>query len=261
MKPANILFDEAGPRLPLRLRRREGARRRTRAPSSPRPARASARRSTWRPSRALGRDVTGAADQYALASTLYEALAGEPPFGRGSVVEILVRKGREDAPPLRRSCPRCPRRARRRSRARSRATRPSASRRAASSRPRSARAWSPRPCPRRARSRVPVFVVVWRLGRACSPRRSWPRARLGLWRPSLLPRPPASAPRGEEPKIMVRLLTPGAEPRRLLRWSPTVGRRQSWRTRSDVHPVVPVGPTARRGSPWPASRSRTTTSS
>jgi serine/threonine protein kinase len=32
------------------------------------------------PEQAAGEALTGAADQYALASTLYEALAGAPPF-------------------------------------------------------------------------------------------------------------------------------------------------------------------------------------
>jgi hypothetical protein len=53
------------------------------------------------PEQGLGRDVTGAADQYALASTLYEALAGEPPFGHGSVLETMMRKQKGDFPPLR----------------------------------------------------------------------------------------------------------------------------------------------------------------
>src|SRR5262245_19522456 len=53
------------------------------------------------PEQGLGKEVGGAADQYALASTVYECLAGEPPFGRGSAVEVLVRKDRERPPPLR----------------------------------------------------------------------------------------------------------------------------------------------------------------
>jgi hypothetical protein len=52
------------------------------------------------PEQALGRDVTPAADQYALASTVYEALSGEPPFGRGAPVEVAIRKQQEAPPSL-----------------------------------------------------------------------------------------------------------------------------------------------------------------
>jgi hypothetical protein len=44
------------------------------------------------PEQATGEDVTGAADQYALASTAYEALAGRPPFEGHTPVEIFVAK-------------------------------------------------------------------------------------------------------------------------------------------------------------------------
>lgn len=52
------------------------------------------------PEQALGREVGPPTDQYGLASTLYEALAGDVPF-HGTPVEILVRKSREDAPSIR----------------------------------------------------------------------------------------------------------------------------------------------------------------
>lgn len=50
------------------------------------------------PEQGLGRGVSPASDQYALASTVFEALAGEPPFGRGSAVQVLLRREREVAP-------------------------------------------------------------------------------------------------------------------------------------------------------------------
>ena len=59
------------------------------------------------PEQALGHAVGPAVDQYGLASSLYEALAGDLPFS-GTPVEILVRKSREDAPPIRERVPDLP---------------------------------------------------------------------------------------------------------------------------------------------------------
>jgi serine/threonine-protein kinase len=52
------------------------------------------------PEQALGRTVTPATDEYALAATVYEALGGRPPFDTGTPMEILVRKGSQDPEPL-----------------------------------------------------------------------------------------------------------------------------------------------------------------
>jgi len=49
------------------------------------------------PEQGFGGDLTPAADQYALASMLYECLADQPPFTQGSAIEILVQKSA--APP------------------------------------------------------------------------------------------------------------------------------------------------------------------
>jgi len=59
------------------------------------------------PEQALGHDVGPAADQYGLASSLYEALSGDLPF-HGTPVEVLVRKSREDAPSIRECVPDLP---------------------------------------------------------------------------------------------------------------------------------------------------------
>jgi Protein kinase domain len=48
------------------------------------------------PEQTMGREVTAAADQYALAATVYEALAGRPPFDAKTPIEIIVAKGQED---------------------------------------------------------------------------------------------------------------------------------------------------------------------
>lgn len=52
------------------------------------------------PEQGLGRKVTAAADQYSLASTVYEALAGRSPFEDENAVQVLIRKDREDPAPL-----------------------------------------------------------------------------------------------------------------------------------------------------------------
>ena len=52
------------------------------------------------PEQAVAREVGPAADQYALASMLFEALSGEPPFGRGAPIEIVIRKQQAAAPSI-----------------------------------------------------------------------------------------------------------------------------------------------------------------
>jgi hypothetical protein len=99
VKPGNILFDEQGHVFlsdfgVVKALARDDAGERTEAGTgvgSP---------VYMSPEQGLGQEVTGAADQYALAATAHEALSGEPPFGRGSVVEVLIRKQKEAPPPL-----------------------------------------------------------------------------------------------------------------------------------------------------------------
>jgi hypothetical protein len=182
------------------------------------------------PEQGMGHGVTPASDQYALASALYEALAGAPPFGRGSVVEILVRKGREDAAPLRRTLPDLP----------------EACEAAV------ARALAREPLQRFAT--CAEFAAAFRAGLAPAPAVAAPRSRLplvallaglpvlvvvgvltrgfGLWaeRPPAPPAVARAAPPPAEPMILVRLNSAGAEPRQLLRWRFTPGRKQAWRT-------------------------------
>ncbi|MHC4471898.1 MAG: serine/threonine protein kinase, partial [Planctomycetota bacterium] len=47
------------------------------------------------PEQGLGRPVEGAADQYGLATAVYEAIAGRLPFEGGSALEILLNKQKE----------------------------------------------------------------------------------------------------------------------------------------------------------------------
>ena len=75
-------------RRPCRTARRE----------SPASAWRSARRPYMSPEQAAGEDVDGRADQYALASVLYEMLAGEPPFTGPTFESILVQRFTQ-APP------------------------------------------------------------------------------------------------------------------------------------------------------------------
>jgi serine/threonine protein kinase len=58
------------------------------------------------PEQALGDPVSGQADQYGLASTVFEALSGRPPFEGSAAVEVLVRKTKDDPPELRAMDPR-----------------------------------------------------------------------------------------------------------------------------------------------------------
>lgn len=60
------------------------------------------------PEQAISTRVTGAADQYALAATAYDALAGTPPFTGETPVAILVQKQQADAAPLRDHAPHLP---------------------------------------------------------------------------------------------------------------------------------------------------------
>lgn len=50
------------------------------------------------PEQARAVSLSGQADQYALASTVFEALTGRPPFEGENVLEVLVRKQSEDPP-------------------------------------------------------------------------------------------------------------------------------------------------------------------
>ncbi len=94
VKPANILFDEAGhvflsdfgvvkalddEDLALTL---DGA-----GVGSPK---------YMAPEQAIGHTVDGRADQYALASTLYESLTGKTPYEADTLVALLLKKERDD---------------------------------------------------------------------------------------------------------------------------------------------------------------------
>jgi serine/threonine-protein kinase len=52
------------------------------------------------PEQGIGRPIAGNADQYALACTVYEALAGKPPYEASTAVELIMKKDREDPPDL-----------------------------------------------------------------------------------------------------------------------------------------------------------------
>ncbi len=60
------------------------------------------------PEQGRGGGLTGAADQYALAATLYEALGGRPPFENGTPLEILLRKSSDRPPDIRQRRPDLP---------------------------------------------------------------------------------------------------------------------------------------------------------
>jgi serine/threonine-protein kinase len=57
------------------------------------------------PEQAMGVALTGAADQYALAATLYEALSGKLPFDGDTPLALLVKKQNEQPVPLREVAP------------------------------------------------------------------------------------------------------------------------------------------------------------
>ena len=56
-----------------------------------------------------GRDFEGTADQYALATTVFEAITGALPFADGTAMEVMLRKVQEKAPPLTSLRPKFPR--------------------------------------------------------------------------------------------------------------------------------------------------------
>ncbi|MCP5069264.1 MAG: serine/threonine protein kinase, partial [bacterium] len=60
------------------------------------------------PEQGIGRAITGNADQYGLACTVYEALAGTPPYEGSTPVELIMKKDREDARDLREHVPDLP---------------------------------------------------------------------------------------------------------------------------------------------------------
>ena len=60
------------------------------------------------PEQALGGEVTAKTDQYGLAATLYEALAGQPPFPTGALIHILVQKTKDPPPDIRTLVPDLP---------------------------------------------------------------------------------------------------------------------------------------------------------
>ncbi len=60
------------------------------------------------PEQAVGGELGPSADQYALASMVYEALAGTPPFDEPSTIELLVAKKSSDAPDLASVAPHVP---------------------------------------------------------------------------------------------------------------------------------------------------------
>jgi len=174
------------------------------------------------PEQSLGKPVGPTADQYALASTAYEALAGEPPFGRGAALEVVLRKARGAPTSARAKAPSLPEacdRALLRALASDPAERfPSCAAFADAFRAGLASATTqevvPPPPPRRA-ALVPGLAAVGVLVAA------------GLAYLALRPgdASPTTPPRAvnEAPGVLIRLATPGAEPRALLRLAPTVG--------------------------------------
>lgn len=181
------------------------------------------------PEQALGQPTGPSADQYALASTVYEALVGEPPFGRGSAVEVVVRKARGTAPSAREKCPALPE-ACAAALARALSTDPAARfpwcvafveafRAGLASAPTQAFV----PAPRRSTAFVGTFAVV---GLAAAAGLAY----LGLRSRDPAPAAPstAAAPDREPdqaPGVLLRLASAGAEPRAALRLAPPAGSR------------------------------------
>jgi hypothetical protein len=171
------------------------------------------------PEQALGKEVGPAADQYALASTLYEALAGEPPFGKGTPVEVVIRKQQGRPTPVRERRPETPAAA---DDVLARALDPDPAARfpdcgtfarafvAAVAPPAPAAA----PPGRRGRlAALAVLAVGLVAGTAVGAATDW----FGLARAVEAPTPPA------RPASNVVLVEPGSEPRRVLRYRPEVG--------------------------------------
>ncbi|MFO0933152.1 MAG: serine/threonine-protein kinase [Planctomycetota bacterium] len=174
------------------------------------------------PEQALGQPTGPSADQYALASTVYEALVGEPPFGRGSAVEVVVRKARGAAPSAREKCPSLPE-ACAAAIARALSTDPAqrfpwcaafveAFRAGLASAPTQAFV----PVPRRSTAFVGLFAAVGLVVAAGL-------AYLGLRPRAADPAASGAAAVDETPGVLVRLAKPGAEPRARLRVAPPVG--------------------------------------
>lgn len=170
------------------------------------------------PEQALGKPVGPAADQFALASTAYEALTGEAPFGKGSAVEVILAKARGTVPSLREKAPNLPSPCEQ-AVLRAMATEPSqrfpgcvafveAFRAGLSA----AATQVVAPPPRRRSPVVPALTAVGLL------------AATGLAYLAMRPGPAAPAPASrvvdEAPNVLLRLAKPGAEPRALLRITP-----------------------------------------
>jgi hypothetical protein len=108
IKPANILFDEAGNvflsdfGVAKVVEAESGITGTGVGIGSPR---------YMAPEQGKGTKVGPAADQYALAATVYEVLAGRPPFESENPLEILIEKSKAEAPSLAGHAPEVPPRA------------------------------------------------------------------------------------------------------------------------------------------------------
>ena len=105
VKPSNVLFDAAG-----RARLADfGLSRAVHGDSSLTPSGyAVGTPDHLAPEQVRDLPLTGAADQYALASVVFEAVAGTPPFPRASLGRLLLMKATERAPSLATAAPWCP---------------------------------------------------------------------------------------------------------------------------------------------------------
>ncbi|MGE0193336.1 MAG: serine/threonine-protein kinase [Planctomycetota bacterium] len=189
------------------------------------------------PEQALGHGVTGQADQYALATTVYRALNGRLPYEGSTVIELLMAKQGKEITPFDASArvPQALWPVLVRALARDPAARfPScvafADAVQAAIAPSKAGTWptvTTPPLPRRQRAAtvaaaagvlVVGSLVIW------SPWSS------GVTSPTPLVAPPATAPPAPEPRSSSTLivLDTGSAPRRLLTYSVPVGFRQEW---------------------------------